>query len=129
MSDLLNSSPNLATRTPGQLLSLTTHLSFGSGEKKPNGTHGNQTPLATSNFMNAINRQSKLFRQFTLLFNYVYKSRNLYKSIQFCKNQLQNRPKVMLTLAATEIICLESLHFIQQRTSTYLDSATTIVKM
>lgn len=34
MSDLINCSPNLNTRTPGQLLSLTSHLSFGSHEKK-----------------------------------------------------------------------------------------------
>jgi serine/threonine-protein kinase greatwall len=34
MSDLINCSPSLNTRTPGQLLSLTSHLSFGSNEKK-----------------------------------------------------------------------------------------------
>lgn len=36
LSDLINSSPNniLYARTPGQLLSLTSHLSFGSNEKK-----------------------------------------------------------------------------------------------
>lgn len=34
MSDLINCSPSLNTRTPGQLLSLTCHLSFGSNEKK-----------------------------------------------------------------------------------------------
>lgn len=34
MSDLINGSPNLNARTPGQLLSLTSHLSFGSNEKK-----------------------------------------------------------------------------------------------
>jgi len=35
ISDLINSSPNnLQTRTPGQLLSLTSHLSFGSSEKR-----------------------------------------------------------------------------------------------
>lgn len=35
MSDLINGSPNLnSARTPGQLLSLTSHLSFGSHEKK-----------------------------------------------------------------------------------------------
>lgn len=31
MSDLMNCTPNLNARTPGQLLSLTSHLSFGSG--------------------------------------------------------------------------------------------------
>lgn len=34
ISDLINCSPNLNARTPGQLLSLTSHLSFGSHEKK-----------------------------------------------------------------------------------------------
>lgn len=34
LSDLINGSPNLNARTPGQLLSLTSHLSFGSNEKK-----------------------------------------------------------------------------------------------
>lgn len=34
ISDLINCSPNLNTRTPGQLLSLTSHLSFGSHEKR-----------------------------------------------------------------------------------------------
>lgn len=34
MSDLINCSPNFNARTPGQLLSLTSHLSFGSNEKK-----------------------------------------------------------------------------------------------
>jgi serine/threonine-protein kinase greatwall len=34
MSDLINCSPNLNARTPGQLLSLTSHLSFGSNDKK-----------------------------------------------------------------------------------------------
>lgn len=36
ISDFTNCSPNLNTRTPGQLLSLTSHLSFGSNEKKAN---------------------------------------------------------------------------------------------
>lgn len=49
LSDFTSSSPCLTTRTPGQLLSLTSHLTFGSGESK--------TRL-TSNFMNALNRQS-----------------------------------------------------------------------
>lgn len=55
LSDFISSSPCLTTRTPGQLLSLTSHLTFGSGESK--------TRL-TSNFMNALNRQS----MFVLLF-------------------------------------------------------------
>lgn len=35
ISDFENFTPNLCTRTPGQLLSLTSHLSFGSGNSKP----------------------------------------------------------------------------------------------
>lgn len=31
MSDFVNGTPSLNMRTPGQLLSLTSHLSFGSG--------------------------------------------------------------------------------------------------
>lgn len=34
ISDFENCTPNLCTRTPGQLLSLTSHLSFGSGNSK-----------------------------------------------------------------------------------------------
>lgn len=53
LSDFIgSSSPCLTTRTPGQLLSLTSHLTFGSGESKTR---------ITSNFMNAINRQSKFY--------------------------------------------------------------------
>lgn len=33
ISDLVNCTPSLCARTPGQLLSLTCHLSFGSGQK------------------------------------------------------------------------------------------------
>ncbi|XP_078035084.1 serine/threonine-protein kinase greatwall isoform X1 [Augochlora pura] len=33
ISDLVNCTPSLCARTPGQLLSLTSHLSFGSGQK------------------------------------------------------------------------------------------------
>ncbi|KAL3284720.1 hypothetical protein HHI36_018868 [Cryptolaemus montrouzieri] len=36
ISDFENCTPNLCTRTPGQLLSLTSHLSFGSGNSKHN---------------------------------------------------------------------------------------------
>ncbi|XP_043462825.1 serine/threonine-protein kinase greatwall [Leptopilina heterotoma] len=36
ISDLVNCTPSLCTRTPGQLLSLTSHLSFGSGHKTAN---------------------------------------------------------------------------------------------
>lgn len=56
MSDFIATSPCLQTRTPGQLLSLTSHLTFGSGESKCR----NKSIVSTSsNFMMAINRQSK----------------------------------------------------------------------
>ncbi|XP_067614670.1 serine/threonine-protein kinase greatwall-like isoform X2 [Eurosta solidaginis] len=51
ISDLINISPTLNTRTPGQLLSLTSHLSFGSEKKIECGT-------GTSNLMNAMNKRN-----------------------------------------------------------------------
>lgn len=54
LSDLINSSPtasHLNARTPGQLLSLTSHLSFGSSEKR-------DFVAGTSNFMNTINKHN-----------------------------------------------------------------------
>ncbi|KAG4067328.1 hypothetical protein HA402_000319 [Bradysia odoriphaga] len=52
ISDLVNCSPSIqSTRTPGQLLSLTSHLSFGSTEKRP----GN---AKTSNLMRAMRQKS-----------------------------------------------------------------------
>ncbi|XP_059611803.1 serine/threonine-protein kinase greatwall [Phlebotomus argentipes] len=53
MSDLINCSPNLNARTPGQLLSLTTHLSFGSVEKKAELAEKETLPVST--FMDIIN--------------------------------------------------------------------------
>lgn len=49
LSDFIATSPCLTTRTPGQLLSLTSHLTFGSGEPKSSRPH---------NLMNIMNRQS-----------------------------------------------------------------------
>ncbi|XP_014090455.2 serine/threonine-protein kinase greatwall isoform X2 [Bactrocera oleae] len=49
--DLINISPTLNTRTPGQLLSLTSHLSFGSEKKMECGT-------GISNLMNAMNKRN-----------------------------------------------------------------------
>lgn len=51
LSDLINCSPNLNARTPGQLLSLTSHLSFGSDRKFDCGT-------GTSHFVNTINKHN-----------------------------------------------------------------------
>ncbi|KAL7727313.1 hypothetical protein ACLKA6_008599 [Drosophila palustris] len=63
ISDLINCSPNLNARTPGQLLSLTSHLSFGSEKKAQDygavgcalmPVHG----TGTSHLMQAINKHS-----------------------------------------------------------------------
>lgn len=59
LSDFINLSPCLTMRTPGQLLSLTSHLSFGSGEKKSRKDLSHAS--VTSNFLLAINRQSEYF--------------------------------------------------------------------
>ncbi|SPP81036.1 serine/threonine-protein kinase greatwall isoform X1 [Drosophila guanche] len=65
MSDLINCSPNLNARTPGQLLSLTSHLSFGSEKKlaeygsslTANG--GTTMGTGTSNLLQAINKHGQ----------------------------------------------------------------------
>lgn len=72
LSDLINCSPNLNARTPGQLLSLTSHLSFGSNEAK--------RAAVTSNFMEVINKHSK-FSVTTFIST---------KSFRSLKNQFQN---------------------------------------
>ncbi|XP_022212682.2 serine/threonine-protein kinase greatwall isoform X2 [Drosophila obscura] len=62
MSDLINCSPNLNARTPGQLLSLTSHLSFGSEKKlaeygsSQTATGGTTMGTGTSNLLQAINK-------------------------------------------------------------------------
>ncbi|EDV91357.1 serine/threonine-protein kinase greatwall isoform X2 [Drosophila grimshawi] len=65
ISDLINCSPNLNARTPGQLLSLTSHLSFGSEKKLHDfGVVGcamlttTCTGTGTSNLMQAMNKHS-----------------------------------------------------------------------
>lgn len=58
ISDLVNCSPNLNARTPGQLLSLTSHLSFGSNDKNRTGLEDSGRSCG-SNFMNAINKHSE----------------------------------------------------------------------
>lgn len=63
----MSSSPCLTTRTPGQLLSLTSHLSFGSGETKSRNRSTDYVAASlTSNFMNAINRQSNSRNHFNI---------------------------------------------------------------
>ncbi|XP_017140450.1 serine/threonine-protein kinase greatwall isoform X2 [Drosophila miranda] len=62
ISDLINCSPNLNARTPGQLLSLTSHLSFGSEKKLQEygssltATGGTTMGTGTSNLLQAINK-------------------------------------------------------------------------
>ncbi|KAH8284125.1 hypothetical protein KR054_010797 [Drosophila jambulina] len=72
ISDLINCSPNLNARTPGQLLSLTSHLSFGSEKKLQDYgsvlagqaagasgmTTGTGTGTGTSHLLQAINKHS-----------------------------------------------------------------------
>ena len=50
ISDLVNCTPSLCARTPGQLLSLTSHLSFGSGQKS-----SSDSSLSTDRSNPAIN--------------------------------------------------------------------------
>ncbi|KPU72779.1 uncharacterized protein Dana_GF23215, isoform B [Drosophila ananassae] len=71
ISDLINCSPNLNARTPGQLLSLTSHLSFGSEKKLQDygsalpghivaglGGTAMVTGTGTSHLLQAINKHS-----------------------------------------------------------------------
>ncbi|XP_070073556.1 serine/threonine-protein kinase greatwall isoform X2 [Drosophila takahashii] len=64
ISDLINCSPNLNARTPGQLLSLTSHLSFGSEKKLQDfGSVGQANGMGsaatgTSHLLQAINKHS-----------------------------------------------------------------------
>ncbi|XP_017041078.1 serine/threonine-protein kinase greatwall isoform X2 [Drosophila ficusphila] len=66
ISDLINCSPNLNARTPGQLLSLTSHLSFGSEKKLQDfGSSASGQAIGmgavatgTSHFLQAINKHS-----------------------------------------------------------------------
>ncbi|XP_055590107.1 serine/threonine-protein kinase greatwall [Uranotaenia lowii] len=67
ISDLINCSPNLNARTPGQLLSLTSHLSFGSHEKRQQELIADKEPLhvtsdqeSDSSFTNSKQNDSKM---------------------------------------------------------------------
>ncbi|KAI4489966.1 hypothetical protein M0804_004148 [Polistes exclamans] len=59
ISDLVNCTPSLCTRTPGQLLSLTSHLSFGSGQQSVNDS------ISSNESSNAIQMMSALHRNCT----------------------------------------------------------------
>ncbi|XP_012530793.2 serine/threonine-protein kinase greatwall [Monomorium pharaonis] len=57
ISDLVNPmTPSLCTRTPGQLLSLTSHLSFGSGQKSTNESNFSDRSTPAMNLLSALQR-------------------------------------------------------------------------
>lgn len=56
ISDFENCTPNLCTRTPGQLLSLTSHLSFGSGNSKYITTNTNNSDFASDSHLDCTNK-------------------------------------------------------------------------
>ncbi|EZA61991.1 Serine/threonine-protein kinase greatwall [Ooceraea biroi] len=57
ISDLVNCmTPSLCTRTPGQLLSLTSHLSFGSGQKSTNESNLGDKSTPAMNLLSALQR-------------------------------------------------------------------------
>ncbi|KAI4502144.1 hypothetical protein M0802_002826 [Mischocyttarus mexicanus] len=58
ISDLVNCTPSLCTRTPGQLLSLTSHLSFGSGQQSFNDS------ISSNESANAIQMMSALRKNY-----------------------------------------------------------------
>lgn len=61
ISDLVNSmTPSLCTRTPGQLLSLTSHLSFGSGQKSTNESNLSDRSTPAMNLLSALQRNCNL---------------------------------------------------------------------
>ncbi|KAK2574957.1 hypothetical protein KPH14_008720 [Odynerus spinipes] len=56
ISDLVNCTPSLCARTPGQLLSLTSHLSFGSGQQSANDSIGSNESANAVHLMSALQR-------------------------------------------------------------------------
>lgn len=61
ISDLMNPlTPSLCTRTPGQLLSLTSHLSFGSGQKSTNESIVSDRSTPAMNLLSALQRNCNL---------------------------------------------------------------------
>lgn len=62
ISDLMNCTPSLLARTPGQLLSLTSHLSFGSGQKsnlEANLSDISQKSNPATNLLSILRQSSK----------------------------------------------------------------------
>lgn len=62
MSDLVNVTPSLNARTPGQLLSLTTHLSFGSGGPLPNKNNSIDSPGSMNSIGSPANPSENLLQ-------------------------------------------------------------------
>ncbi|KAG7203099.1 hypothetical protein KM043_010221 [Ampulex compressa] len=56
ISDLVNCTPSLCTRTPGQLLSLTSHLSFGSGQRSTSESNLSDRSNPAVNLLPALQR-------------------------------------------------------------------------
>ncbi|XP_060534562.1 serine/threonine-protein kinase greatwall [Cylas formicarius] len=102
IADFDNSTPNLCTRTPGQLLSLTSHFSFGSGNSKyprvsNNNDHSEFLPDSFSSEMDSsvlhLNHTSTLGKHTTLELN---------SSIEVSKKCLPNVSGVMFLTAQNE---------------------------
>lgn len=58
ISDLVNCTPSLCARTPGQLLSLTSHLSFGSAQKSTNESNRSDSSTSAMNLLSALRRNN-----------------------------------------------------------------------
>ncbi|XP_072756061.1 serine/threonine-protein kinase greatwall [Anoplolepis gracilipes] len=62
ISDLVNSmTPTLCTRTPGQLLSLTSHLSFGSGQKSTSESNLSDRSTPAMNLLSTLQKNCTKF--------------------------------------------------------------------
>ncbi|XP_006611468.1 serine/threonine-protein kinase greatwall isoform X2 [Apis dorsata] len=62
ISDLVNCTPSLCTRTPGQLLSLTSHLSFGSGQRSTSESNLSDKSTLGINLLPALQQNSTKFQ-------------------------------------------------------------------
>lgn len=62
ISDLVNCTPSLCTRTPGQLLSLTSHLSFGSGQRSTSESNLSDKSTLGVNLLPALQQNSTKFQ-------------------------------------------------------------------
>ncbi|XP_076226103.1 serine/threonine-protein kinase greatwall isoform X3 [Nomia melanderi] len=61
ISDLVNCTPSLCIRTPGQLLSLTSHLSFGSGQRSTSDSNLSDGSTPGVNLLPALQRKCTKF--------------------------------------------------------------------